>query len=85
MKHANTNSKSRPFRGSDTVARPRGAVEAEKSRLRTAKPSKFHPRARPARWHRSVFEMSQKSNFRNRAVVERAGVHYRPIVTGDPS
>src|SRR5207237_182918 len=32
-----------------------------------------------------VCKMLQKSNFRNRAVVERAGVHYRPIVTGDPS
>src|SRR5262249_27558965 len=26
----------------------------------------------------SVFEMSQQSNFRNRAVVEKAGVRYRP-------
>jgi hypothetical protein len=29
------------------------------------------------KWHR-------RSNFRNRAVVERAGVHYRPIVTVTP-
>jgi len=32
----------------------------------------------------SVFETSQPSNFRNRAIVERADVHYRPIVTVTP-
>jgi hypothetical protein len=31
-----------------------------------------------------VFEMSQQSNFRNRGVVEKAGVLYRPIRHGDP-
>ena len=30
----------------------------------------------------SVFEMSQQSNFRNRAVVEKVGVLYRPIRHG---
>jgi len=30
----------------------------------------------------SVFEMSQQSNFSNRAVVEKAGVLYRPIRHG---
>jgi len=28
--------------------------------------------------------MSQQSNFRNRAVVEKVGVLYRPIRHGDP-
>jgi hypothetical protein len=32
----------------------------------------------------SVFEMSHQSNFRNRAVVEKVGVRYRPNRHGDP-
>src|SRR5262245_25305253 len=32
----------------------------------------------------SVSEMSQQSNFRNHAVVERAGEHYRPNRHGGP-
>src|ERR1700747_139077 len=32
----------------------------------------------------TVFEMSQQSNFRNRAVVEKGGVRYRPNRHGDP-
>jgi hypothetical protein len=31
----------------------------------------------------TVFEMSQQSNFRNRAVVEKVGVRYRPNRHGD--